>query len=295
MVCYEILPLDTLFFRGNTPMEAGQMVCESLFPPPASVCIGAIRSELMKQNDIALNRTNGEKILFDIEAVLVKKDNRLYSPWPANWFIEVKNYEKKVIFAQRTSILNHPLKIQCSEGDVALFKEDEGHEVIDTKSLWIDINLLGKENILIEDGDCLCTRDIYSLESRTGIGLDFNKHVKDGMLYTANHIRLNEGVSLIFCLSREPSYEGKVLQEKGILQLGGEKRLCSYKKIEDIVLPNMSQYNYSYVPVEASAENLAKIVSSGKITTTSGWDLDKEFHKATTNWIPAGAVFTEKV
>ena len=38
---YEIIPLDTLFFRGSTPMEAGQYNTVSVFPPPVSVIKGA--------------------------------------------------------------------------------------------------------------------------------------------------------------------------------------------------------------------------------------------------------------
>ena len=39
---YEMTPLDTLFFRGSTPMEAGMMTTVSLFPPPISVIKGAL-------------------------------------------------------------------------------------------------------------------------------------------------------------------------------------------------------------------------------------------------------------
>ena len=43
-VFYEIIPLDTLFFRGSTPMEAGQNVAVSMFPPPVSVIEGSFRT-----------------------------------------------------------------------------------------------------------------------------------------------------------------------------------------------------------------------------------------------------------
>ena len=49
------------------------------------------------------------------------------------------------------------------------------------------------------------------------------------------------------------------------------------------------------MPIEATKENLESVISSGKLIVTSGWDLAKGFHKPTTNWIPAGAVFNKKI
>ena len=57
----------------------------------------------------------------------------------------------------------------------------------------------------------------------------------------------------------------------------------------------------SFVPIEATNKTekadgtVESIVSSGKIFTTAGWDLASGFHKPTTNWIPAGAVFNNKI
>ena len=313
MIFYEVIPLDTLFFRGDTPMEAGQTTCESLFPPPSSVIMGAFRTELMKQFNIPLNRTNGDKIAFTVEAVLVKKGKNLYAPWPANWYVELPKDEesyigKKIIVSEKIDTTNHPLRIQSSEGDVSMFKENEKeyeakseeekkYEAQNLSSCWVNTRLLTEtlKGCSIKIDDILPSKDIYSNELRTGIGLDNNKNAEEGKLYSSSHIRLQEGISLVFCLSQEPSFEGKFIQESGIIQLGGEKRLCSYKKLKCDELPNMRQNYYSYIPVEATANNVKKIVASGKIKATSGWDLDKGFHKPTTSWIPAGAIFTEKV
>jgi CRISPR-associated protein Cmr3 len=49
------------------------------------------------------------------------------------------------------------------------------------------------------------------------------------------------------------------------------------------------------MPIEATKENLDMLVSSNKLNVTAGWDLANGFHKPTTNWIPAGAVFTKKI
>ena len=40
-ISYEMLPLDTLFFRGSIPMEAGMQNVVSVFPPPVTVLSGA--------------------------------------------------------------------------------------------------------------------------------------------------------------------------------------------------------------------------------------------------------------
>lgn len=62
-VFYEIIPLDTLFFRGSTPMEAGQNVAVSMFPPPVSVIEGSFRTAFLLQKEFLQKIMRPEKIL----------------------------------------------------------------------------------------------------------------------------------------------------------------------------------------------------------------------------------------
>ena len=90
-VFYEIISLDTLFFRGSTPMEAGQNVAVSMFPPPVSVIEGSFRTAFLLQKgispedyasgkDTSANEIIGnpsEKAAFKVSSILIKK-NGLY-------------------------------------------------------------------------------------------------------------------------------------------------------------------------------------------------------------------------
>ena len=308
MIFYEFNPLDTLFFRGSTPMEAGLSASDSVFPPPVSVIKGAVRTALMKQNKIPLNRENGEKINFDVVAVLIKKSGNCYAPSPATWYVACRNKKEEATthFTGNTILEARPLDnslttslgIMSSEGDVPFVAGTEkGCEPISLGGAWINVKLLLEKRSTIKEGDILFEKDMYAKEARTGVGLDSRKHTVDGMLYSANHIRLKEDVSIVVCLSGEPEFEGKNLAQSGVIQLGGEKRLCKYEKTAPIEFtePADSKNFICLVPVEATEEIIKNIVASGKIKTSAGWDLAAGFHKATTNWIPAGAVFSEKI
>ena len=91
----------------------------------------------------------------------------------------------------------------------------------------------------------------------------------------------------------------KDLTDEGLFLFGGEKRVSKFKRIKSD-LPDLDFCNagsgqfYSFVPVEAKVA-IDDIISSGKIFATAGWDLLKGFHKPTTNWIPAGAVYKTNI
>ena len=65
---YEIQPLDTLFFRGSTPMEAGLMNSVSMFPPSASVIKGAFWTAYCNETDKSFSEgLIDDKIPFEVE------------------------------------------------------------------------------------------------------------------------------------------------------------------------------------------------------------------------------------
>lgn len=319
MTAYELKPLDTLFFRGNTPMEAGLVKAESVFPPPVSVIKGAFTTAILKQTDKLSESENFKKSVLDsvkVKAVLVKKDGKLYAPAPATLYAEKRKekdeaekessdfkhfVEMNLLKAKPISKFKEGLKeklgIKCSEGDIPFVKENVTKT--EAKSLsgnWIRLEKLSDKNESISKDDILLSGDIFSKEDRTGVELDSKRHTVEGQLYSASHLRLKEDVSIVICLEDEVKAQNIPLDSKGIIQLGGEKRLSSYKKFSDVEIPEtVDGFYVSFVPIEATEENMKKIVASGKMQVTAGWDLVKKFHKPTTNWIPAGAVFTEKV
>ena len=158
--------------------------------------------------------------------------------------------------------------------------------------MWIAADFFNAPKPHLTEDDFLLNSEVYTVESRTGIGLDANRHVVEGKLYTASHLRLSEGTAFGIGVSKDTG-----LQERGFLQLGGENRLCAYRKIEapfDSTGQPSGLY-FAAAPVQANEAVLSKLFSSKKLIEIAGWDLHRGFHKPSQAWLPAGAVFTEKI
>ncbi len=309
---FEIIPLDTLFFRGSTPMESGMMNVVSVFPPPVSVIKGAFwtAQALYSKRKFEDGLSNGE-IPFDVKGIFIKKTItdgtccKYYAPVPATWYYDsAKNIltGKNLNGVERieSKILpDNSLGLMCSSGDVFFVKAEK-----DAKSLlnaWVSADFLKSPKAKFSDNDVLFNSDILSYENRTNVALDNNRKAKEGQLFSSTHIRLNEGYSIVVCFSDSTYFSD--LPDDGKLFFGGEKRLSEFKRIKSN-LPALdfrgaddtaSGKYYSLVPQEATDEAIKAIVSSGKIFATAGWDFAKGFHKPTTNWIPAGAVFNKNI
>lgn len=297
---YEITPLDTLFFRGSTPMEAGLMNAVSLFPPSESVIKGAFWTAYCKKSEKSF--TEGlidGKIPLEVEGFFIKKEEKYYMPCPATWYYDSDKKASSgkdlqgisLIKAENISSVMENLGMKSSVGNVVFVNPKE-----DAKSLlgaWVSVDFFKKPKNTFGEKDILFTSDIYSTENRTGVALDINKKAREGQLYSSSHIRLNEQITMVVQL--ETNVE---LEEKIVLFFGGENRIsqCSLlaKEISSDFSDQGSEY-VSLIPIEATKENLDDLISSGKIVATAGWDLEKGFHKPTTNWIPAGAVFNKKI
>ena len=302
--CFEIMPLDTLFFRGSTPMESGMMNVVSVFPPPVSVIKGAFWTVAHSKNgNFSDGLVNGE-IPLEVTGILIKKRDgnkeRYYAPAPAIWYYDndkkISNGEKldgiKLIEAKKMTE-TETLGMKSSAGDVVFVKAEK-----DSKSLsgaWVSTDFLKEPKQIFGKDDVLFEMDILSKENRTNVALDSNRKAKDGQLFSSTHLRLNEGISLVVCFKEKVE-----LPDEGKLLFGGEKRISKFKRIsEGLLNPLFSNSDgetfVSLVPVEAVDESVKSIISSGKIFATAGWDLKKGFHKPTTNWIPAGSVFNTKI
>jgi len=303
--CFEIIPLDTLFFRGSTPMESGMMNVVSVFPPPVSVIKGAFWTAVHSKDGVFSAGLVNDEIPLEVTGIFIKKfdkDNKklYYAPAPATWYYDndkkISSGEKldgiKLIEAKKMQE-TEKLGMTSSAGRVVFVKAEK-----DSKSLsgaWVSIDFLKNPKSKFGKNDVLFEGDILTKENRTNVALDSNRKAKDGQLFSSTHLRLNDGISLVVCFK-----EKLALPEEGKLFFGGEKRISKFKRIsEDSLNPLSSNSNgevfVSFVPVEATDESVNSIVSSGKIFATAGWDLAKGFHKPTTNWIPAGAVFNTKI
>ena len=302
---FEITPLDTLFFRGSTPMESGMMNVVSVFPPPVSVIKGAFWTAIHSDSEnYKIGLDDNEKIPLDVMGIFIKKRDkdkeRYYAPAPATWYYDsdkkISSGGKlngiKLIEARKMSE-TEKLGMVCSAGDVVFVKPEN-----DSKSLsgaWTSIDFLKEPKQKFEKTDILFEADILSRENRTNVTLGSNRKAKDGQLFSSSHLRLKEDISLVVGFK-----EAVNLPDVGKFLIGGEKRISRFARITENLLNSLFTTSncetfVSLVPIEATDETVKSIVSSGKIFATAGWDLIKGFHKPTTNWIPAGAVFNKKI
>ena len=302
---FEIIPLDTLFFRGSTPMESGMMNVVSVFPPPVSVIKGAFWTAThFEKGDYKSGLDKDGNIPLEVTGVFIKKTDengsKFYAPAPATWYYDsdkkISNGEKldgiKLIAARKMSE-TEKLGMMSSAGDVVFVKAEK-----DSKSLsgaWISLDFLKEPKRQFGKIDVLFENDILSKENRTNVALDSNRKAKDGQLFSSTQLRLNEGVSLVVCFNEKID-----LPDSGKFLFGGERRVSKYKRLNvetlNSIFSNSDAENFiSFVPVDATDKTVKSIVSSGKIFATAGWDFVKGFHKPTSNWIPAGAVFSTKI
>jgi CRISPR-associated protein Cmr3 len=86
------------------------------------------------------------------------------------------------------------------------------------------------------------------------------------------------------------------LADQEILQLGGEQRICSYRKIDEQLLPENRNGDLimalSPMPDAALLEEFFENAwAGGKLLRAGGWDMQKNFHKDMVTYYPAGTVF----
>ncbi|MDR3631418.1 MAG: type III-B CRISPR module-associated Cmr3 family protein [Desulfocapsaceae bacterium] len=317
-IWYEITPVDTLFFRGAEAMEAGQLSSDALFPPPVSVLEGALRTALLRQQQIpfaAYNAGNcsgeifeqigrsGEKAPFSIIMIFFRKDGVDYVPCPANLFVEEKLDTSSLRITEKNSstvkihravpkpTASEKLKFRTSARNYALPLVVADEEIVPLAGHWLKRDLLKKLPDTLTGEDILASTDLYDMEPRTGIALDPNRKVIESKLYSTGHIRLRYGVSIIIAIDR---YIG--LADTGMLALGGEKRMSGYTTItaSELSSPPAAAY-MTLAPVELTDALMPAIISAHKPLVLAGWDLHTGFHKPTTTWLPAGSVFSYNI
>lgn len=315
---YEIIPIDTLFFRGAEPLEAGQLVTTFIFPPPVSVILGTLRTAVIKQKKCSFsNYNNGnagdeiekligksrEKAPFDVTAIFLKNNDRIYAPTPITWFIDAdympnKSSElngKEVLVA--TTENKDPiekLSVKSSSKALPLVKAEK--EAISLGGTWSNINLFEKTNIVLSENDILTSNELFNVENRIGISLldketgKPTRSVQESALYSGSHIRLKDGITLIVAINKDIG-----LAKNGNLTLGGEQRISCYSEIQQPNLPKVGTKYVATAPIVADEIALSKVICAGKPVVLAGWDLAKGFHKPSQSLLPAGSVFSENI
>lgn len=325
----EMEPIDTLFFKGSESMEAGENhEVDTMFPPMPTTIIGAIRTAIMRQNDIApaaylenpdqcllkhpiLGRP--DKPAFSLTGPLFRTGNGcLLLPAPANWFADPpeqhQKHEWEIDWAVQTAkpLTGSPLGLVGSVADPFWVKGPKCSNMKSLSGWWVtpatfeavshNKNILFIKDITKLKSDqaaILPSSALFCREERVGIALTPERTSKDGYLYSTAHVRLRGDVSLLVGIN---SAHELFLSDEGILQLGGEQRICRYRLIENAMLPEKTDGRFlvALSPIEffSLSEELRVVPrASGKLIRVGGWDMAKGFHKPMSAWLPAGTVF----
>ncbi len=318
-------PIDTLFFRGAESMEAGENhEVDTMFPPMPQTIIGAIRTAVLVQKDIApkdyLSAPERHPFLgppetpgFSLVGPLFLANGETFLlPAPANWFADLpEEGTGGIVVVQAAWPLKRTfLALKGSTPAPFWVQNPESADLKPLAGYWTtaasfrqmvggraEIPVLTDAVAIEKDQAALLPPSaLFDQEERLGIALTAKRTSKDGHLYTSVHVRMRPGVELAAGIV---SNYDLPLDEFGIIQLGGEQRLCRYRLRGDMVLPEGSQNGtimaLSLLPLDRLPEYLRQCPrASGKILRIGGWDMRDRFHKPMRAWLPAGTVFVPK-
>ncbi len=310
---YKFIPADTLFFKGASNAIRGENHSStSVFPPPYYTIEGALRTEVLKQNNIGfadynnLNFNNqnmiksigrsGDISPFNVIGPLLSKDKELFIPAPFSWYYSKmlnKEFNKNKMITFKTFYLEEKkTDIIFSNKETLLWvKSDNGDELMNCGGNWIKYSDLSSNK---EEKDLFKLEYFVDTEPRTGIGIEVSKGtVHEGHLYQFNHSRLKNGISLVFGLTKQIP-----IKVNGVLTLGAEQRFGKYEKIEKPMLiekiPDAKKF-LSLSIIEGTDEANESLIATGKTKYIGGWDLHKGFHKQMKGFFPAGTVFNKNI
>ncbi|MBT4876210.1 MAG: hypothetical protein HON48_13510, partial [Desulfobacula sp.] len=305
---YKIRPVDTFFFKGSTPMVMGENhTSEFIFPPPAGAIAGAVRTAVLRQQDIDFKTytsktyDNAEIISalgkacdpppFEILGPILSKAGNIYLPAPFSWYMEKNDTSKEAAIPVYRGKPIESSFIKTSKGKSFYIARGRDGELLSMGGRWI------KLNDFYSNGESIRVRplaDFFVGEPRTGIALENNRKVRESHLYTFNHIRFKKDVELVFGIS----HKGQLpFSPNGILQLGAEKRLGCYETIEIDIYENQEGAG-SYMSLSSLVckdIDETSLIATGKIQYIGGWDMKKGFHKPSCEFYPAGSVFTKNL
>lgn len=231
--------IDTLFFRDGTPFQAGETDARgirSIFPPAMSTLQGAIRAALaMGQGWTVKNSVDWP------DDVLGSFDNigcvQLQGPYLA--LSEGSSIE--LLFPFPASVVKHKedyLHLVPGEDTIStdlslstrLMKSLDLEDITGVGGLWLKSG--GMEKVLSgqppQGKDIVPAHELWDYENRVGIEINpESRTVKQGGLYSLNHVRLNGQLRLAAVVSGVPDDWHQVVPR--CIPLGGESRMASIK------------------------------------------------------------------
>lgn len=323
----EIEPVDTLFFRGTETMVAGENhEADTMFPPMPATLTGAIRTALLGQKKITpaayLNEPGKwkeqypllgtpEKPGFTIVGPLFRIGETTLYPAPAHWMVDLDDNAangSKVKIQAGQPFVDKGLGLTGSVNSPFWTFQPVSSDMKLPSGYWVTSHCFeemasGSGSFVLrkkcaelksEEAALLSMNDLFHREERVGIALTRKRTAKEGHLYASVHVRLQFGVRLLVGMKSKHSC---CLAPQGVLQLGGEQRMCVYLLAHAPKLPSRPDgkllFALSSLSVELPEALQDQPRSSGKLLRIGGWDMKKQFHKPLRAWLPAGTVITK--
>jgi len=236
MKLWQFEPLDSCFFRGAMPFNAGEGgYLDSMFPPTMQTLSGAFRYVVA----VPLEGNRAE-----LEAVVGKAGD---DPSPLS-------FSGPYVFKDENRLYPVPLHLLCSENDSEwtrlappdkekYFQTDicdgevllpvPGKELKGAKppeDAWLDQHNMDKVLLGGTPASYLKRSDLFKDENRVGIGRDNQTRTTvEGLLYFTKHLRLEDDVTI--GLGVDGLKEENAPKDGTLVRLGGEGRVARLGRI----------------------------------------------------------------
>ncbi len=297
----KIKPLDTLFFRGGKPFNAGSdSWADSGFLPNPSVIWGALFSVLFLEGKV--KTTDKEKLQIKNIYLYNEEKTTILTPAPLDIFVDEDRKYYIAKYEDVDFISNYPLKV--------ISKIETDKEVAPIENSFIEINSLFQHYVNKYEKNLIIYNfsDVFITDYKIGIEIDSNtKTSKENMLYRIDLTQFLDEWS--FLIEYECDVEFK---ESGILKLGGEGKTAQYSKVDEPIGLQTANVYRKQVLEELESKNYFKVLfktpayfncgwqleqkglvcaNVGKSISIGGWDMEKKESKPMKKYIPAGSVY----
>ncbi len=232
--------IDSWFFRESRSMDgSGATALESMFPPPNSTLLGALRSHIGNQyharhqttwKDFSQDHPLAQLIGFADDYANLKaqgawlyntQENQLYFPCPDNILQHDAGYD----FFQ----LGSPTASDLGTVRLATLDFESGQKPLEDEGMWISARDMSRVLAGKPPKKVISLNDISNKDPRLGISRNNQiRRTEEGKLYQTNHIRLNEQWLLYMGLDGLDDAKTSSLDitTKQIIRLGGEARMA---------------------------------------------------------------------
>jgi len=328
MKCLELNPIDVLYFRNSKPFAKGEEhFSTSLFPPYPSTLYGALRTLILRQNDISFDSFYAGNIDDDlkklvgtpqsigslmINGLFLQREETIYLSPPADLVFSGNDIEKEFHILKLKA---PPLATVSSEFQFLPFIHDYRYKPLTDSFLSVrnlQKYLMGTTDF-VKQG-IKSTSDIIKKDKRVGIGINGEKNVtKEGQLFLSESVEFEKNWNFSAWINDTP-----FLQDNGYLNWGGKSKPVLYKKNEkdlfsliqkDDIMSKIKEtglmkllfltptiLNEGWTSSQLKINN-ADLISAAinKVQKIGGYNMAENKPKTMYNVLPAGSVFYYKL